>query len=195
MDFHFNLANRVDKKRTTNPLNGSQRSSTVQYHLKTANGELERVCQKFYLSTLGLKSDSCVRSFCSKNKTSKKLKWGQHKKFAVCRKKVSEHIEFFNACISHYRREHAPNRRYLPSEVTLEFLYSDCQQKYPEVKCSKSSYLRIVRKELKISFAALGHEECKQCESFDIHKKETGHTVSQEVVENEEKVDCGFCDS
>jgi len=32
---------------------------------------------------------------------------------------VMDHIESLNPTISHYRREHAPNIRYLPSDVTI----------------------------------------------------------------------------
>lgn len=157
--------------------------------------KLRGSARKFNLSTLGLKSDWCLRSFSSKKKTPKMVKRWQHAKSVVSIKTVSDHIESFNRCISYYRREHALNIRYLSSEITLEFLYKDFQLKYLGVKCSKSSYCNIVWKELIISFAALGHEECEQCESFALHKIESGHTVSQEVIEQEDTLDCKLCEA
>jgi len=34
-----------------------------------------------------------------------------------------DHIESFNPTISHYHREHAPNIRYLPTDVTITFMH------------------------------------------------------------------------
>ena len=36
---------------------------------------------------------------------------------------ISSHISKFNPCISHYRRKHAPNRLYLPSELNIKVMY------------------------------------------------------------------------
>lgn len=31
--------------------------------------------------------------------------------------KIKLHINLFNPTVAHYRREHAPNRKYLPNEI------------------------------------------------------------------------------
>lgn len=71
------------------------------------------------------------------------------------------HINSFNPCISHYRREHAPNRLYLPSDVTITMMHKQFNIKYPQFKVSFELY-RTVVKDMNISFARLGHEECEQ---------------------------------
>lgn len=83
-----------------------------------------------------------------------------------------EHIESFNPTISHYRREHAPNVRYLPSDVTITFMHQHFIENFPESDRNYISYdyYRRKVKEKNISFAQLGHEECELCESFNIHE-------------------------
>jgi len=85
---------------------------------------------------------------------------------------VMDHIESFNPTISHYRREHAPNIRYLPSDVTITFMHQHFIEKFPELDRNYTSYeyYRCKVKEKNISFAQLGHEECELCESFNIHE-------------------------
>ncbi|KAF0712469.1 Uncharacterized protein FWK35_00029263, partial [Aphis craccivora] len=77
---------------------------------------------------------------------------------------VSEHIETYHPTISHYRREHAPNTRYLPSNINVTMMHQDFIEKYPEHSISYDFY-----KGKKISLANLGHEECESCEKFKLH--------------------------
>ncbi|KAK4879538.1 hypothetical protein RN001_007684 [Aquatica leii] len=87
----------------------------------------------------------------------------------IDRTDIINHINLFKPTISHYRREHAPNRKYLPSDITIKFMYKDFQQKY-----SQSVFYELYRKQvndLNISFANLGHEECWECEKFTLHEK------------------------
>lgn len=81
---------------------------------------------------------------------------------------IEEHIESFHPTISHYRREHAPNRRYLPSDINATFMHKDFLEKYPQNMCSYEVYRKVI-KQKNISFAQLGHEECELCEEFKLH--------------------------
>lgn len=74
-------------------------------------------------------------------------------------KTIDNHIESFNPCVSHYRWEHAPNRRYLPSDITIRMMHSDYVHKGNT--CSYETYRKIVKVK-KISFAKLGEEECEE---------------------------------
>ncbi|GBO44048.1 hypothetical protein AVEN_61152-1 [Araneus ventricosus] len=48
-------------------------------------------------------------------------KRGKHPKpKKIERSIIINHIESYNPSIAHYRREHAPNRRYLPNDVTIK---------------------------------------------------------------------------
>lgn len=44
---------------------------------------------------------------------------GQQAHNKIDRTKIIEHIKSFNSSISHYRREHVPNRLYPPSDLTI----------------------------------------------------------------------------
>lgn len=81
---------------------------------------------------------------------------------------IQEHIMSYNPQIAHYRREHAPKRLYLPSDVTITSMYDDFKEKNPDKEVSYNIYRLEVKKKA-ISFAKLGHEECQTCESFKLH--------------------------
>lgn len=81
--------------------------------------------------------------------------------------------EFIDKCysleISHYRREHASNRR-SPSE---EYSIAKIHQAFVHsnetfFNCSYESFRKIF-KDLKITITKLGHEECEICEMHKIH--------------------------
>ena len=107
-------------------------------------------------------------------------------KSVIDRDIIKAHIETFNPCVHHYRRLHAPLRRYLPSDITVKFMHDDFVEKNPDFKCSKETYRRVV-KEMNISFAHLGHEECESCEEFNLH--DSNHKDPQE---NPECPTCNF---
>ncbi|CAG5001751.1 unnamed protein product [Parnassius apollo] len=50
---------------------------------------------------------------------------------------VVEHVESFHPTISHYRREHTPNVRYLSSDIAVRAMYSD----YCETHCTDQEKL------------------------------------------------------
>ena len=78
-------------------------------------------------------------------------------------------IEAYKPTISHYRSAHAPLRRYLPFEITIQSMYEDFKIKTE----SKISYLTFytIFKKMNISLAHLGHEECELFETHELHKK------------------------
>ncbi|KAG5893944.1 hypothetical protein JTB14_009691 [Gonioctena quinquepunctata] len=57
------------------------------------------------------------------------------------------YIESFQPFISHYRREHAPNRRYLPSDISISVMFETFKSQYPDMKASYEAYrLRVKAK-------------------------------------------------
>lgn len=63
--------------------------------------------------------------------------------------------------ISHYCREHAPNRSYLPSDITVTILHEQFCTSNPDVSVSLEFYRKVVKNYMNISFAHLGNEECE----------------------------------
>lgn len=101
----------------------SRRSNTIQWKLEGIN-----VCKPFFLTTLGYKptNDRIVRSVLEKSDSlvgapsDKRGKHPPRNKFSdEERNGVKSHIESYRPCVSHYRLEYAPNRRYLSSELTV----------------------------------------------------------------------------
>jgi hypothetical protein len=46
---------------------------------------------------------------------------------------IKEHIESYHPAVSHYRREHAPRRKYLPPELTINDMHKDFTEKHSQV--------------------------------------------------------------
>ncbi|CAB0010906.1 unnamed protein product [Nesidiocoris tenuis] len=94
---------------------------------------------------------------------------------------IVDHITSFSPTISHYRRAHAPNRLYLPSDVTMKLMHDDFKESFPHLsdKVSYELYRQQVAK-LNISFMKLGHEECFDCAAFKEHcSSDQGHSKTQ----------------
>ncbi len=136
------------KRITTGP--ESRRGRSFIYRLQNQKGEPRQVCKMFFLSSLGYhpKNDSLVISMMGKSNSRPLVpcKDQRGKQAAVNKmdvKTLDDHIESFHPCVSHYRREHAPNRRYLPSDITIKMMHSD----YPDKgnACSYEAYRKIIK--------------------------------------------------
>lgn len=154
----------------------SKRNVSFMYSLKNESSESVSVCKVFYLGTLGFakNNDTVVQKALhavSPGKLAPKKDGrgkGVHK--AIDRHKIHTHVESFGPAVSHYRREHAPNRRYLPSDITINCMHKDFLSKNPGVLCSYEIYRAEIAR-MQISFTKLGHEECEICESFSNHSE------------------------
>jgi hypothetical protein len=111
--------------------NGENTPTTKKnvYKFKNGCGEQVQVCQRFFLSTLGKKErrDQMVRTALDSIPPGESLptpsRRGKHsKKQPVNKDLINQHIMSFNPQVSHYRRAHAPNRLYLPSEISIRFI-------------------------------------------------------------------------
>lgn len=174
------------KRITTGP--ESRRGRSFIYRLQNQKGEPRQVCKMFFLSSLGYhpKNDSLVISMMGKSNSRPLVpsKDQRGKQAAVNKmdvKTLDDHIESFHPCVSHYRREHAPNRRYLPSDITIKMMHSDYLDKGNA--CSYEAYRKIIKAK-KISFAKLGEEQCEDCLEHAEHANcHTGETESSDCPE------------
>lgn len=165
-----------------------KRNAKREFTLQNSGGVLVKVCKVFFLTTLGYCKTNDKILVNSLNPDKDVDKRGMHVKTpAFNRDLITEHIESFNPAAPHYRREHAPHRRYLPSEINITFMYSDFCSKFPENKVSYELY-RSHLKSLNISFARLGNEECEICESYRLHGLDTNHNVRTQAIP-----DCNAC--
>nr|CAH7757171.1 unnamed protein product [Callosobruchus chinensis] len=99
-----------------------------------------------------------------------------------------DHIKMFRPVVSHYRREHAPNRLYLSSDISVTLMHKDFMEKHPSIKISYELYRQAVAS-MNISFANLGNEECFECERFNLHSK------SSLYKKEDPDIDCNECSS
>jgi len=156
----------------------TRRSNSKKYFLKNEIGEKKDVCKMFFLNTFGFKAnnDSFVRRVLAGKGVPKQKqpRGGGHNK--IDKKRIEKHIESFLPEISHYRREHAPKRLYLPSDLSVTQMHKHFMENF-NGNCSLELYRREVKKK-NISFAKLGLEECETCEHFKIHKNETAHDAN-----------------
>ncbi|KAG5858450.1 hypothetical protein JTB14_009918 [Gonioctena quinquepunctata] len=181
---------KVSKKRNTTGKESSRRQHSFKYILKQENGIENFVCKTFLLSTLGYDNNNdriikSVRDSEFSSLTPKRDMRGKHPKIRkIDRNIIVEHIKSFRPTISHYRREHAPNRLYLPSDISVKKMYELFKVNHPNFKVSYELYRKEVCS-MNISFTKLGNEECFDCEKFDLHSKSSEHTKDQLSIDCE----------
>jgi hypothetical protein len=151
--------------------NGKKRSTT-KCLLNDENNQPRKVCRAFFLKTLGMSpaNDSIIRNSLKCQNPEKENSRGRHNRFPFPKTHINDHISQYKPEQHHYRREHAPNTKYLSSENNVIKMHANYLLKNPEKKNSYTTYRRVVRAE-KISFAKLGHEQCERCQRFFMHDK------------------------
>ena len=167
----------TDSTKRPQPGTSSRRQNTNRYELDDDAGISHIVCKSFFLTTLGLhpkKNDRMITTVLQSTTASDAApppdqRGSNHARARVDLPSITEHISSYHPTQSHYRREHAPNRLYLPSDISIKAMYDDFVAKHPDVQCSYSSYRAAVAK-MNISFAQLGNEQCETC-----MKKADGH--------------------
>lgn len=169
---------RVEVKRRTAAANSKKRNNVFNYYLSDENGEKLKVCKTFFLTTLGFKANNDCALFNAMrdvdNETLEprmdmrgKIK-NQDKKLSR-NNAIHRHVNSFHPCISHFRREDLPSRRYVPNELTIKDMHADFIEKYHAYRsCSYESY-RTILMDMDVTFAKVGIEECDTCETFNKH--------------------------
>ena len=168
------LVHNVDeeKKRSfTTPNRGSRRECTLKWRFGST-----QVCKCFFLHTIGYHGDQVVKSALKNIRKDGGVVVGAHgdrrgqhvpqNKFDEgYRKHVIDHIESFRPQVSHYRRDHAPNRRYLPSDLSIcsmHQVFNESQQASGQDQCSFQYYYKVFSS-MNISFSSPENDLCKTC--------------------------------
>ena len=97
---------------------------------------------------------------------------------------IINHINSFRPQVSHYKREHAPLRRYLPAGLSVTYMHQHFSSQ-PGNECSYSAYFRVF-KEHNISF---NQPEMDLCQTCLLHTNKHG----DEAEHNCENCDCEEC--
>lgn len=153
------MHNQLETVKTKHACEHSARKNHVRYYLKDSSGTRQNVCKMFFLATLGYPRKSSVIHEMLKRAPAGSVTApldarGGLREARTSDKDINAHIESYHPALPHYRRAHAPNRRYLSSELTIAEMHADYQTKYPAQTISYRTYQRVM-KELNISFAKL----------------------------------------
>ena len=152
------------------------------------------VCKVFFLHTLGYTTDSAVTHLLKvvKQENGSPLsappdqrgrKTPPNKYPEQLKQDIIDFIERHRPVVSHYRLEHAPNRRYLPAELSITQLHRDFIEDHD--KCSYSYFFGVFTS-LNISFSQPENDMCEKCE---LHKQK--HPA--EEVHNCLECGCDIC--
>ncbi len=173
-DWVVHNVKKVAKRSISNTQKVSMRENTLIWQLGH-----KIVCKTFFLHSIGYSSDTFVQ-FALKNTRQESGvivgcegdRRGRHppqNKFnEEYNQRVNSHIESYRPQVSHYRREHAPNRRYLPSDLSVTKMHKhfiEAQQSETD-KCSYAYYHSIFNS-LNISFASPSNDLCTECFEHD----------------------------
>ena len=153
-----------------------RRKISRRYFLPNEKGMRTEICRIFFLATFGFTSDSAIRQiFVTTPRDSAIVQGDKRGRSSPANKfstnvydTIKAHINSYHPCISHYRRKHAPNRKYLPPDVTIKAMHTDFNDKHQKV--SYATYRKIVAR-MNISFAKTGGEACEQCDDFKQNHK------------------------
>lgn len=109
-----------------------KRCRSLHYTLPQVNGIKTKVCKVMFLHTLGLKNDGMVTEYLRAKDRQKSnnahLVTDDHRGKTVPTNKadveeIRRHINSYHPQISHYNREHTPNRRFLDPSITITGLF------------------------------------------------------------------------
>uniref|UniRef100_A0A336KQD2 CSON014464 protein n=1 Tax=Culicoides sonorensis TaxID=179676 RepID=A0A336KQD2_CULSO len=156
-----------------------KKSATFKYELTDESGVKQTVCRSFFLNSLGFdKSNNKLiyAAFPKNNRDILNDNRGKHKRDSSLRDEIKSHIMSFEPEIAHYRREHAPQRLYLPSDLSAATMYNHYKETHRGTNHAKYRLYTQMIRELNISFAKLGIEECEVCAIFKIHENASGHS-------------------
>ena len=164
-----------------------ERSISLQYHLPhQTGGEDVNVCQKFFVATLGYTSNRFIfeMTTSSGNLETRVVpapdKRGTHRSATkIDRGIIEEHIMSFQPQISHYRREHAPNRLYLPNNLNATLMFQDFREKHPAVRCSAETYRKVLLSS-NVSFSQPNSDICDECALYE-------HAVKTSEIETKSR--------
>lgn len=141
---------------------------TSRSYSYTMNGRV--VCTAFFLGTLGLSTDSIIRSVFANIdndpvEDAPPDKRGRHQpsnKFPdEFRASIISFIESYKPTISHYKLSHAPKRRHLPPFLSKIELFNTFFES-STTKCSRK-YFDDVFDTINISFASPSADKCSYC--------------------------------
>lgn len=183
------LSSKITETCSKRKVEGSKRNYSRKYYFDQNENRVE-VCQKYFLNTLGYKSTTVLQHLV------KSLKDDHGTKLLIPRKDqrgkhspankipstpIRDHIKSFDPKPSHYRRSHAPNRKYLPPDLSIKYMYEDFKEKN-DINVSYEKYRQIVDS-LNIGFYNLEADKCGFCIQMDLNPTENNQKAKEEHLQ------------
>lgn len=189
------LSSKVTEELSKRKLREGRRDITRKYVLpiKNSDGVVTdiKVCQKFFLSTLGYGNANVLTSLRKSltDPNGNKLlipKEDQRGRHPPPNKKdknlLIAHINSYNPLRSHYRREHAPNRKYLPPDLSIIAMHNDYNNTHADAKVSYEVYRQIIDK-LNIGFYEATPDKCGFCQEKELNDSEENRIQKAEHLQ------------
>ena len=156
----------------------SRRKCTRSYFPRTNISDELSVCKVFFLNTSVYSNDKVLTEMYRVTDngeiyppSDKRGKHDHAHKFTdEVIESIRNHIKSYNPQVSHYCREHAPNRKYLSTDINAREMFMDFDEHFPN-KIHYESYRRQI-KQLNIAFVKLGQEQCEVCDGYNLHLKD-----------------------
>lgn len=179
------IDNKGDNDKASDGKSSHPRNVTLCYNLPTSNGTKVNVCKTMFLHTHGMRTDGMITEYLKTKKTNGRGK--KSSKDLGVEELTRQHINSYNPQVSHYTLAHAPHRRYLPPDITIQAMYDDFVEKHGK-KMSYEKYRQVFTSE-NIGFARPNQDECGICEAIKLHQQEF-----RESENNSHDVDnCSSC--
>ena len=159
------------------PENKYKRKFSLEYSLPIEEPNSERVCKAMFLATLGLKHDAMVTCYLRKKmqkgtECALKDERGRADSLALMMtRNIRQHIESFHPQVSHYRRKHAPLRRYLEPSLSVWTMWKEFLHSIGRVSYSK--YWKVFRAQ-RITFGSPNADLCEIYEENKEHRRDRG---------------------
>ena len=165
-------------KRNRPTQNAARRNVRGKFYLPDVNGRKIQVCQRMFLKTLGARSDSLLYAYRRDHKAHCLQPIlhdprGRPTVASAARLSIVEHINSFNPQVAHYRRLHAPMRRYLDSSLSIRLMWRMYNSRFPRI-CYET-YQRVFNR-ARITFGVPKQDLCDICVAGKFHISEP-HTI------------------
>lgn len=154
---------------------GQSRSMAIEYYLPSKDsttGDFKnvRVCRSTFLSVLciGRKRTQNLATYMRQTRCSRpETRGGPTKHKPLNMMLIEDHIASFKCKESHYARTDAPNRKYLPSTLTVTKMHQLFCESHPHVSVSYNAYYKVFKSNFNIGFGQPRTDVCSTCFKFD----------------------------
>lgn len=156
------------KRRRSNQNKRSRKDFTIQYRILNDKKEFVPVCQKFFLSALKVtrnRVEYFMKLFYYTGRVGTETRGGNRKEnlFRERKNLVRQFLFKLKCTESHYCRSSTQERKYLPSDLSINKLYKMFKIEHPQSSVKKSYFRQIFNKDFNLGFGSPRTDACSKC--------------------------------